>query len=271
VKDLKGKTVVITGAGSGIGKYLAMLLAEQGCNLALNDYDAESLAETEELAVEFGAKVFTKAFDVGNRDANFEFADQAKATLGPADVVINNAGVSLGKMAIEEVSYEDFQWIVNINMWGVIHGSTAFLSQLREQPQANLVNICSSFGMMGVPYQAPYSATKFAVRGFTESIRLELMDTKITCCLVFPGGVRTNIVENARHRSADDKSQLLRVFDKMSVISAEKAAKKIVNGIRKNREKVVLGDAYSFAFASLLPSFILRPATRFMMKKMDQI
>lgn len=269
--DLKQSVAVVTGAGSGIGKHLAIALSRAGARLALNDYNAELLRETEEEIIQGGGEAFSQAFDVGSRDDMLAFANAVHEHYGQVDVVVNNAGVALGQAKVEDVSYEDFQWIVNINMWGVIHGTLAFLPLLRERPRASLVNVCSSFGMLAVPEQAPYCATKFAVRGFTDSIRLELMDTRVRVSLVCPSQVRTNIIRNGRHKTEAAKADLVDKFDKyMSRISPQDAAGTILRGIRKGREQISVGtDAKIFSFASrFVPRCIIKATTRRELKKL---
>jgi len=159
--NLSQAVAVVTGAGSGIGRELALKLAKNGSRLAINDSNGDSLAETQSRVEKMGGTVIGQVFDVGNRQEMDAFASRVEEHYGQADIVVNNAGVALGIMKVEEVSREDFEWIINVNMWGVINGTMAFLPMLRKRPEASLVNVSSSFGMLGVPLQAPYCASKF--------------------------------------------------------------------------------------------------------------
>ena len=270
--DLSQAVAVITGAGSGIGKRIALQLCRQGAQLAINDCDAESLAETERCVKELGGTVFGRAFDVGCWEEMQSFADAVRERYGRADIMINNAGVALGPMNLEDISYTDFQWIVNVNMWGVIHGTKAFLPLLCERPEASLVNVCSTFGLLAVPGQSPYCAAKFAVRGFTDSIRLELMDTNVCVTLVCPSQVKTNIIRHGRHKDEASKAEMVRKFDeRMTKISAEEMAQVILDGVVRKREQVIFGrDARIFSFASrFLPRFVIKAATRRSLKQFE--
>ncbi|MCH2210245.1 MAG: SDR family NAD(P)-dependent oxidoreductase [Fuerstiella sp.] len=263
--DLTQSVAVITGAGSGIGRKLALQLGRKGVRLALNDSNENSLAETQTAVEEFGGKVTGQAFDVSDRGKMTDFATHVRDHYGQTDIVVNNAGVALGIMKIEEVSQEDFEWIINVNMWGVINGTLAFLPMLRERPEANLVNVSSSFGLLGVPLQAPYCASKFAVRGFTESVRLELTHTNICVTLAYPSQVKTNILRNARHRNAEDRTNLVRMFDEqVARISPEDMAAAIFDAIVNRREQVIFGlDAKLYSWASrFAPGFFIRAAAR---------
>ena len=182
-------------------------------------------------------------------------------------------GVALGHMNVEDVSIENFKWIVDVNLWGVIHGTMAFLPLLRERPEARLVNVSSAWGLLAVPGAAPYCATKFAVRGFTDSLRLELMDTNVCVTLVCPSQVKTNIVHNGRHKNESARASLIRAFDKtMTNISADEAARLILAGVARKQRRVLIGrDARIFDLASrFLPDFILRFVTRRELRKLER-
>ncbi|CAG0925928.1 unnamed protein product, partial [Notodromas monacha] len=172
MKDFTNKVVVITGAGSGIGRALAIEFAKRGAHLALNDYSMDQLNATLE-KLPSGTKTFTQGFDVSDAHAMDGFAQSILAHYGHVDVVINNAGVALSKYSVENTSLEDFKWLFGINFWGMVYGSKSFLPLLKQRPQAALVNVSSLFGLSGIPYQAAYSASKMAIRGFTESLAME--------------------------------------------------------------------------------------------------
>lgn len=263
--DLSQSVAVITGAGSGIGKELAVQLSRAGARVAINDRDADTLAKTVQEITELGGTAWGQAFDVGSWDAMQTFAQGVRDQFGQADIVINNAGVALGFMNLGEVSHDDFRWIVDVNFWGVVNGTMAFLPMLRERPEANLVNVSSTFGLLAVPGQAPYCATKFAVRGFTDSIRLELMDTNVCVTLVSPSKVRTNIIRNARHKDQETKTELVRLFDeRMTKFSPTQMATAILHGIAHKKEHVLFGrNARIMAIASrILPRSIIKALAR---------
>lgn len=269
--DFSQSVVVVTGAGSGIGRQVALQFAQAGARLAINDFDAERLEETARAIELQKGDVYHRAFDVSHREEMCAFATEVEERFGRVDIVINNAGVSLGQMDFEEIPYEDFQWIIDVNLWGVIHGTMAFLPMLRNRPEAKLVNVCSSFGMLAVPGQAAYCASKFAVRGFTDSLRLELMDSAIRVTLVCPSQVRTNIVRNGRHRDEAAKQKLIHQFDTMLTrITPADAARTILRGLQKNREFVPIGqDAKIFNFASrFVPQWIIKVLTRRALKQL---
>jgi NAD(P)-dependent dehydrogenase (short-subunit alcohol dehydrogenase family) len=246
---LSGRTAVITGAGSGMGRGLALLLARRGCPVAISDIDESSLAETERL-IGHSTPVLARKLDVADRDAQLELAKEVRAwSPAPLGAVFNNAGVTLSE-TIEGVTDEDFRWIVDINFWGVVHGTKAYLPWLLEQDAGVVVNTSSIFGIVAWPTQATYNATKFAVRGFTEALRHELRGTGVRAVTVHPGGVATNIVRNARFRVDDlgrtDHDQLQTDFETVAHLSSDKAAKIIVGGVERGRERVLVGyDAYA--------------------------
>ncbi len=247
MKKLNGKIAVITGAGSGIGRALAQQLDAAGARLALCDVDSAGLDNT--VAGLRQAPLIARV-DVANREAVYAFRDSVVNTFGAVDIVINNAGVALSQ-TVEHTSYDDFEWLMNINFWGVVYGSKAFLPVLKQRPEAVLVNVSSVFGLIAVPTQSAYNAAKFAVRGFTEALRHELeaegSAVKVVC--VHPGGIKTNIARNARayvgpdgEASAEDIAER---FERVAFTTPEKAAQTIVRGIRRQRPRVLIGgDAW---------------------------
>lgn len=239
MKNFKDKVVVITGAGSGIGEALALNFAGMGAHLALNDFVEERLNAVADRCRTQGVEVFTGCFDVSDRKAFYSFADEVHDRFQGVDVVINNAGVALGKYSILEASIEDFEWIMGINLWGVIYGTKAFLPMLLKRSEAAVVNISSLFGITGIGYQGPYCTTKFAVRGFTESLRMELLDTNVQVHVVHPGGIKTNIARDSRGATNDEAT--IKQFEKGFIHTADKAAKDIISGIRKKQERILIG------------------------------
>lgn len=240
MKRFKDKIAVITGAGSGIGRALSIELAKKGAVLVLSDKNPDTLAETEKNVQALGADVHTYVVDVADEKAIYAFAGKVTDKFGYIDLLFNNAGYALGKITLQQVSIEDFKKIMEVNLWGVIHHTKAFLDVLLGRPEAALVNISSVFGIIGVAYQVPYCTTKFAVRGFTESLRMEMMGTNLEVYCVHPGGINTNIYRDAVHYERDAK--LDERFQKMlERTSPEQAAKTILKGIEQKRGKILIG------------------------------
>ena len=238
---LHGKVAVVTGAGSGIGQALALLLAKRGCRLALADINPEGLSET---AAMLTSMPLLRTLDVSNRAAVEAFAAEVTAHYGAVHVVINNAGVTVTQ-PIAGLSYEDFEWLMGINFWGVVYGSKAFLPTLLAQKEGVIVNISSVLGLVAAPSQAAYCSAKFAVRGFTESLRQEIADSGVTALCVHPGGVKTNIVRSARFyetgTGSTDKERSVQNFDKFAMTSPEGAAEIIIRAIEKGSKRVLVG------------------------------
>lgn len=259
MKELRDKIAVVTGAAQGIGRETALVLAREGCHLALCDLDMEGLEETARLARGFGRKAITRKVDTSDRDGVYAFAEEVGEAFGGVDILVNNAGVALTS-GIREMEYEDFEWVMNINFWGMVYGTKAFLPLMEGRPEGHLVNISSVFGLWAIPTQAAYNCSKFAIRGFTEALGMELSGTGIRVTSVHPGGIRTNIARNSRFRScespAPNKDEAVKMFDKMAATSASDAAKAIVNGIKRNKRRVLIGkDAYIMDFTQrLFPS-----------------
>lgn len=239
----------VTGAASGIGRELAMVLHEQGCKLALSDVNEEGLAETCRMVEEAGGTVHSQRVDVSQRAEVEAWAETIAEHYGGVDIVINNAGVTVVD-TVEHISYEDLEWIMGINFWGVVYGTKTFLPYLHRSKNAFLVNISSVFGIISVPSQSAYNATKFAVRGFTESLRQELHDSHITVTCVHPGGIKTSITRNARHHHrpgrTPERDKLVKSFEnQMARTSPRRAAEIIVRGMQKKKRRVLVGaDAH---------------------------
>lgn len=241
MKILKGSVAVVTGAGSGIGRALAQELMSQGAQLALADLNPSTLDETRSL---LGAtQVKTYAMDVADASSMESFAHAVERDFGGASVLINNAGVALFG-TFSDLTLEEFDWLFRINFWGVVHGCKFFLPLLKREPQAHIVNISSAFGLVAPAEQTAYSASKFAVRGFTQSLRQELHGTGIGMTCVHPGGVRTQIAANARAgvntrpEAWEDRHER---FLKIARTSPEKAARAIVRGILRDKARVLIG------------------------------
>lgn len=246
MKSFKDKVAVITGAGSGIGRALAQQLAGMGATVALNDWNAENVRETLHQVEKAGGSGWASVFDVADRDAVFKFASEVGERFGKADIAINNAGVGLPLKPLQECTMEDFDHVFRVNLWGVVHGTQAFLPELKKRPEASLVNISSVFGLSGYPQQGPYVMTKFAVRGFTETLRQELKDSPVTVSCVHPGGIKTNIVRNTEFEDANTKKELIESFNKMAPTSAGKAAAVIIGGIQQKKPRILIGSDAGF-------------------------
>jgi short-subunit dehydrogenase len=244
MKTLDGKVVVITGAGGGIGRELALQCADKGALLALSDWDEVGLMQTASLVSSRSSRaVRTDKLDVRDRQAVHDYASSVRRELGRVNVIVNNAGVALHGN-FEEVDYLDFEWVMDVDFWGVVQGTKEFLPHLIESGDGHVVNISSLFGLMGMPGQTAYNAAKFGVRGFTEALRMELLidrrPVQVTC--VHPGGVRTGIARNARATASHDQASVAAHFDaKLARMSAERAAEIILAGVLANRARVVVG------------------------------
>jgi butyryl-CoA dehydrogenase len=267
MENFENKVVVITGAGSGIGRALALEFRKLGAKLALNDLSEPTLLATVAMLGESGG-IYHRAFDVANRMDFYQFADDVAAHYGRVDVVINNAGVAISKLTAAEVSIEDYEWILGVNLWAMMYGSLAFLPHLRKQKESSIVNLSSVFGIHGIPYQAAYCTTKFGIRGFTESMALEeqMNETGVTVTSVHPGGIKTNIARSSRYAGKDEKST--QQFEKAFITTPEKAAQAIIKAIRRKKTRVLVGpDAKVLYFLNrLAPRFTTWYLLRFARK-----
>ncbi len=244
-----GRTAVVTGAGSGIGRAVARRLAAHGCPVALADWNEEGLEET---AASIDGPVLARKLDVRDRQAQMAFAAAvAEWAPAPLGMVFNNAGVTV-LQSVADAAPEDDEWVTDVNFNGVVHGVRAFLPLLLRQDAGVVVNTSSVFGLIGFPHQTAYCASKFAVRGYTEALRQELRDTNVHAVVVHPGGVRTNIVANARFRSdfrnrTPDHATATREFASIARTTPERAAEIIHSGVRRGRSRILVGpDAVAF-------------------------
>ena len=248
MKTLQDKVVVITGAGSGIGRALAVEVASRGSLVAISDVNEAGLAETVELVKAAGApEVRADRLDVSDRAAFATYAVAVREQFGRVNVVVNNAGVTMTG-DFEEISYDDFEWIMGINFWGVVTGTKEFLPHLIESGDGHLVNISSLFGLISTPGQSTYNSSKYAVRGFTEALREEMLiaghPVGVTC--VHPGGIKTGISRNGRKTASQDAEAVDRLFEKkLARMEPERAAEIIVGAILKGKARQLVGiDAH---------------------------
>ncbi|MDQ6834585.1 MAG: SDR family oxidoreductase [Actinomycetota bacterium] len=256
---IDGRTAYVSGAGSGIGRAMAMLLASRGCPVAIVDQDASGLAATGDMLG--SGPVLTRRFDVRDRQAQMAFAAEvAQWSPGPLGMVFNNAGVTTTQ-GVAEGAVEDDEWVNEVNFQGVTHGVRAFLPILLAQRSGAIVNTSSVFGLLGFPGQSAYCASKFAVRGFTDSLRQELRGTGVRAVNVHPGGVKTNVLRNARYHDHPTQAGLShdeasRQFEAMAQTTPERAAQIIHAGVQAGKARVLVGgDAYFLdALVRLMPT-----------------
>ncbi len=261
MKMLSGRVAAITGAGSGIGRALAAELARRGNDLALSDIDETGLFESVAHCGGAGVKVTSHLLDVADRAAVFAWADQVVADHRRVNLIFNNAGVALAA-TVEAMSHEDFTWLMDIDFWGVVHGTQAFLPHLKASGEGHVVNVSSVFGLISVPSQSAYNAAKFAVRGFTDALRVELdmAHCGVSCTTVHPGGIKTNIARNARlHHSitalAGDAEEARKRFDAGLATSPARAARVILAAVERDRRRTLIGpDAKVIDLLARLPA-----------------
>ena len=244
---LTGKTAAISGAGDGIGRALAQRLNQAGCHVWLCDINETKLAETANLLDRGRARVVTRVVDCGIRDELFAWAQAVAADIPELNLLFNNAGVGYGAR-FEDSTEDNFKWLIDINFWGVVHATRAFLPLLKQSERPHLVNISSIFGMVGIPTQSAYNAAKFAVRGFTESLQAEYQQSNLVVTCVHPGGIQTNIARSARtdgdaeEMDADARDAR---FRQLARTTPERAALIILEGIARAKPRIMVGwDAW---------------------------
>ena len=243
MQGFAGKVAVVTGAGSGIGQALAIELARSGASVAISDVDMEGLAVTEERIKAIGAPVKADRLDVTEREAFEIYADAVKAHFGKVNQIYNNAGIAFTG-DVEVSSYKDIERIMDVDFWGVVNGTKSFLPHLIESGDGHVVNVSSLFGIFAVPGQAAYNAAKFAVRGFTEALRQEMIAGRrpVKVTTVHPGGIKTAIARNAAAAEGIDAQELAKTFDKkLAKTTPERAAVIILEAVRKNKARVLVG------------------------------
>jgi short-subunit dehydrogenase len=270
----KNSVAVITGAASGIGRALAIRLAQENiAGLAISDVNENGLNETFEAIEKLGVKVSKHIVNVADKAEMQKFAADVLAAHNRVTHLVNNAGVGL-LGTFEQISLEDFEWLMSINFWGVVYGTRFFMPVLKEQEKAHIVNISSVFGLVAPPEQTAYAASKFAVRGFTEALRHELEDSNIRVSSVHPGGIKTNIARNSRigaETPADYKAQGVKFFDKVAQTTPEQAAETILRGIKSENPRILIGkDAHAINYAArLFPKRYLKVIERIAGHRLD--
>ena len=275
MKEFGDKVAVITGAASGIGRELALQLARRKCHLALCcDHNVEGIRQTAKEAGAHGVNVTTRKLDVANRQAVYQWADEVAADHGKVNLVFNNAGVALVS-TVEGIEYDDFERVMNVNFWGTVYCTRAFLPHLKATGEGHIVNISSVFGLMGVPAQCAYNSAKFAMRGFTDCLReeLDMMNCGVSATCVHPGGIKTPIMKSGQ---VDDNITALGMdpgvykqrFEKRFITGADKAARQILRAVKMNERRALIGpDAYLYdlmtrlapgAYQPLMTAFVRR-------------
>ncbi|MEB3051701.1 SDR family oxidoreductase [Mycolicibacter sp. MYC123] len=271
MQGFAGKVCVVTGAGSGIGQALAIELARAGAQLAISDVDTEGLAQTEQRLKALGVQLKVDRLNVTEREAFLAYADEVKEHFGKVNQIYNNAGIAFSG-DVEVTPFKDIERVMDVDFWGVVNGTKAFLPHLIASGDGHVVNISSLFGLLSMPGQAAYNAAKFAVRGFTEALNQEMAINKhpVKVTTVHPGGIKTAIARNATVAEGIDQAAAADFFDrKLASTTAEEAARVILEGVSKNRARVLIGNdaraldllvritgsRYQKLFSSVLPRF----------------
>ena len=269
MRNFDQRVAAITGAGSGMGRALALGLAARGAHLAISDVDAAGLdgtraqVEAELSRLGLSRRCTTHRLDVADRDAVYRFADEVVAAHGGVPLVFNNAGVSVTG-DVQQLEYGDMHWLMDINFWGVVHGSKAFLPHLLQADEGHIVNTASVFGLISVPSQSLYNASKFAVKGFTDALHQELAETHVRVSCVLPGGVKTNIVKTSRYVATDNEAmtreELATRFEALAGRTPAQAAEEILSGVARDRPRILVGRDARFisAMVRLLPVRYMR-------------
>ena len=243
MQGFAGKVAVVTGAGSGIGQALAVELARSGAKVAISDVDTEGLADTDQQLKAIGAPVKADRLDVTEREAFLAYADAVNEHFGKVNQIYNNAGIAFTG-DIEVSQFKDIERVMDVDYWGVVNGTKAFLPYLIASGDGHVINISSVFGLFSVPGQAAYNSAKFAVRGFTEALRQEMLVAghPVGVTTVHPGGIKTAIARNATAAEGFDRDELAKLFDKrVAHTSPQRAARIILEAVRKNKARVLVG------------------------------
>ena len=245
--DVKNKVVVITGAGSGIGRASAIGFAQKGASVAISDIDQARIDETKEILQQYNVKVHSTVLDVRDWDAWQSYRKTVLDYFGQVDIVLNNAGVTLGPFTIEDVPLEKFRWVMDINFWGMVYGTKVFLPDLRSRPAACVANISSILGLGAISNQGPYCSSKFGIRGFNESLRMEAMADfpHVNVLSIHPGGIQTRIAKDAdwsgQDVSEEQKNLQTEEFEKSFINTPAYAANAIITAIEKDKSRLLIG------------------------------
>ena len=244
MKDFKNKICVVTGAGSGIGAACAQALAAEGAYVVMTDIRSDMLETVHKKIVEAGGRGETHIVDVSDRDAMFALADKVDKAHGGADLILNNAGVA-HSATVAEMTMDNFNWIMDIDFWGVVYGTQAFLPHFLKRGSGHVANVSSIFGLIGVPTQSAYNAAKYGVLGFSEALRHEMVAHNVGVTVIHPGGINTNIVRHARmsqgpNAEAEHEQAIIK-FQELTMTQPDKAAQIILKAIRKNKARVLVG------------------------------
>ena len=249
MRHFKDKVCVITGAGSGIGAACARAMAAEGAIVIGADLRMDMLDKVAAEVTEAGGQMHTHQLDVADRDAVFALAEKVNKAHGAADLVVNNAGVAHAA-TVEEMTFDNFQWVMDIDFWGVVHGTQAFLPAMIAKGSGHIANVSSIFGLIGVPTQSAYNAAKFGVLGFGEALRHEVKEQGIGVSTIHPGGINTNIVRHARFQQGPDmeneREEAIQRFAQFTMTQPEGAAKTIIKGIKRNKARILIGQDAHF-------------------------
>ncbi|MDQ1180952.1 SDR family oxidoreductase [Rhodococcus sp. SORGH_AS_0301] len=244
MSEFRGRVAVVTGAGSGIGRALALELASRGARLALSDVDSVGLAATVAAVEQRGGEVRSDHLDVSERGSVLDYAETVRRHFGVVNQIYNNAGIAFHG-DVEKTEFKDLERVIDVDFWGVVNGTKAFLPHLVESGDGHVVNVSSLFGLLSIPSQSAYNAAKFAVRGFTEALRQEMLIARhpvhVTC--VHPGGIKTAIARNATVAEGQDQKSVAEFFDRrLAKTTPEQAALVILRGVEKNKARVLIGN-----------------------------
>jgi NAD(P)-dependent dehydrogenase (short-subunit alcohol dehydrogenase family) len=256
MKNVHGKVAVVTGGGSGIGRATCQALAAQGATVAVCDLRPEAAKETVDLLSAAGGRATAHTVDVASEEQVHALLAEVLGEHHVVDIVVNNAGISPAPVPTAEYDLAQFHKVLDVNLWGVIHGCRVFLPHLLERPEANIVNVCSFAGLVGMIGFAPYNTSKFGVRGLTESLQIELAPTKVAVTLLCPGGTKTSIMTNSPVIPEADKAKAqANLSNSKQAIGPEKVADGVLTGITKNKPRVLVGtDTFALdKLSRLLP------------------